>query len=1141
MKLYYSKNRMRVNLKRIAVWKTLLCAFLFVFGGFVFAQNIPVEVERILSEELEFDLLALQKLNLREQRFSSLTGLQHYYFDQQESGLPVFGGRLSVHLDTEGSLLFLNDERIKEVPASLEGVGLEVSDNEIVRLLNLWLSTMSITLEETNVYEQRIIWWPDKEWQIGYEYLLDVETELRHVVLALDGTVLHNRNLSTMCVHGVVSDGTPQNLNCNNPAAEHEHSEMALPSFTGQYNYFPAEAPSPTYGSRTLETGAALIDPAAAPYGWHDGDGNAATVEYAYTQGNHVYAYYAPIGTIAEPPPIAIIRDPITGAYLAGNVPFPLGNSLIFDYDRDLSDSNPLTYLEDAITNLFVWNNLAHDYLYPHGFDEGAGNFQALNFSSGSGGDEVFARAQDGSGINNATFSTPPDGSSPTMRMFLWDTNDDAEFRDACFDNVIILHEYGHGLSYRLVGGPGNVSCLSNFEQGGEGWSDFIGMILTLKDVDGSGGVDEFTLGEGIRSIGNYVLEQGAGGGGVRSRFYSTDMECPGTFCNDMTYDQLTQLQAPHGVGTLWASMLWDMCWALIDEYGFEPDLSQSSSTAGNIRALRIVIEALKMTACEPSFINMRDAIFAANQSLYGSADEELLWEVFARRGLGVGAQAGGTASFEIPTARIIKTVDKESALIGETLTYTLTVKNNTSQSLSQVVITDQISSNLSVSPGQISNGGTRIGNTITWPAISMSAGASVVRTFSGTITATEGTTATFQDPVEGLSTAFVPLGQWILDGGQTNPATGSTTAWFHPSLPLLSESSLLLNLEITAPHNQLVFYQWHDMEGGVDGGVVEIRNGGSWNELGGRIIEFPYNGFMYDALPTPIGVPIPFSPLSGRSGYTGYSGGWKRTVIDLSGYSGAQTIRFRYGADESTDTGSCDGPGGPCGGWYLDDFALMDIHSILNEACVSSAQGYGSCDDVGQVGTIYAEEGALPVEWLAIDARPQNDHILLEWKTLEDGNNRGFWVERQVANTGRFERLSWVPAAEGLANEAATYAYKDFDVQPGIEYYYRLRQEDFDGQWSYSPIVSAMLSDLPKLEWTLFPNPGDDLLQLQFVGEFSPGAQILIHDGVGRQYYQSVIEGNLLINTDLWPSACYYVTYLDGSRTERKKWVKVD
>lgn len=351
----------------------------------------------------------------------------------------------------------------------------------------------------------------------------------------------------------------------------------------------------------------------------------------------------------------------------------------------------------------------------------------------------------------------------------------------------------------------------------------------------------------------------------------------------------------------------------------------------------------------------------------------------------------------------------------------------------------------------------------------------------------------------------------------------------------------MLLNLEITAPHNQLVFYQWHDMEGGVDGGVVEIRNGGSWNELGGRIIEFPYNGFMYDALPTPIGVPIPFSPLSGRSGYTGYSGGWKRTVIDLSGYSGAQTIRFRYGADESTDTGSCDGPGGPCGGWYLDDFALMDIHSILNEACVSSAQGYGSCDDVGQVGTIYAEEGALPVEWLAIDARPQNDHILLEWKTLEDGNNRGFWVERQVANTGRFERLSWVPAAEGLANEAATYAYKDFDVQPGIEYYYRLRQEDFDGQWSYSPIVSAMLSDLPKLEWTLFPNPGDDLLQLQFVGEFSPGAQILIHDGVGRQYYQSVIEGNLLINTDLWPSACYYVTYLDGSRTERKKWVKVD
>lgn len=78
------------------------------------------------------------------------------------------------------------------------------------------------------------------------------------------------------------------------------------------------------------------------------------------------------------------------GVYLVGNVFFLLGNSLIFDYDCDFFDFNLLIYLEDVIMNFFVWNNFVYDYLYLYGFDEGVGNFQVFNFSSGLGGDEVF-------------------------------------------------------------------------------------------------------------------------------------------------------------------------------------------------------------------------------------------------------------------------------------------------------------------------------------------------------------------------------------------------------------------------------------------------------------------------------------------------------------------------------------------------------------------------------------------------------------------------------------------------------------------------------------------------------------------------------------------------------------------------------
>ena len=75
-----------------------------------------------------------------------------------------------------------------------------------------------------------------------------------------------------------------------------------------------------------------------------------------------------------------------------------------------------------AVQNLFFLNNLIHDELYRHGFDEAAGNFQEDNLGNGGrGSDSVNAEAQDGGGTNNANFATPKDGQNPRMQMYLWD------------------------------------------------------------------------------------------------------------------------------------------------------------------------------------------------------------------------------------------------------------------------------------------------------------------------------------------------------------------------------------------------------------------------------------------------------------------------------------------------------------------------------------------------------------------------------------------------------------------------------------------------------------------------------------------------------------------------------------------------
>ena len=130
-----------------------------------------------------------------------------------------------------------------------------------------------------------------------------------------------------------------------------------------------------------------------------------------------------------------------------------------------------------AVTNLFYLNNVLHDKLYRHGFDEAAGNFQTNNFGKGgAGNDPVNAEAQDGGGTNNANFATPADGSRPRMQMYLW--NSATPNRDGDLDSDIVYHEYGHGLTWRMIGGMSGPLAGAI----GEGMSDMLAIYINSDD-----------------------------------------------------------------------------------------------------------------------------------------------------------------------------------------------------------------------------------------------------------------------------------------------------------------------------------------------------------------------------------------------------------------------------------------------------------------------------------------------------------------------------------------------------------------------------------------------------------------------------------------------------------------------------------
>lgn len=219
-----------------------------------------------------------------------------------------------------------------------------------------------------------------------------------------------------------------------------------------------------------------------------------------------------------------------------------------------------------------------------------------------------------------------------TVNVTIQDPGGGNADRDGSFDNVIIAHEYGHGISIRLTGGASNSGCLNNDEQMGEGWSDWFGLMLTIEPGD---------LGGDVRGIGTFAAGQATTGTGIRPAPYSTDFNI-----NPFTYaatNNTASISMPHGVGFVWSTMLWDLTWALIDQYGYDPDLYEG--TGGNNIAMQLVIDGIKLQACNPGFVDGRDAILLADQLNYNGANQCLIWEVFANRGLGFSASQGSTAS----------------------------------------------------------------------------------------------------------------------------------------------------------------------------------------------------------------------------------------------------------------------------------------------------------------------------------------------------------------------------------------------------------------------------------------------------------------------------------------------------------------
>ncbi len=959
--------------------KTLLLVITTLSALFIKAQDdktIALQLVNKNAASIGLSNNDLANIIVSDSYFDKTAGIRLVYLQQSYKDLPVFN-QLQVLAFKNDQLVSKSGGRIPSIEKKVKGntgipsvspeaaVNAAIADRKLAALRQPLVTGSEknghlISFDDMGISRQAItaelMWVPVEDgkkvelaWQV---YIIPVTTPDYWLVRinAVDKSTVGVSNLTVYCNWDKPAAGNTNDCNDNHqeinnnsfkffsPSADvSNESPSVVNSVTYRVVPFPYESPTHPGGTPSLRTDPWISAPGnATTLKWH----NNGTIDFNYTRGNNVWAQEDRNGNNGTGTPAT-----------STTTPDPLTFNFTPNFAATPTQTTPSQNQQFAITNLFYWNNIIHDITYQYGFDEAAGNFQANNLGrGGQGNDLVMADAQDGGGTNNANFGTPPDGTSGRMQMYLWSGNPQ---KDGDLDNGVVTHEFGHGISNRLTGGPSNTACLGNAENMGEGWSDYFGLMYTQDWANAN-------LNTGFnspRGIGTYVIGESSTGTGIRSQKYCTNFAV-----NNKVYAAVISGES-HNRGEIWCATLWDMTWNIINQVGtINPNIYDASNGGGNSIALKLVLEGMKLQPCSPGFIDGRDAIIQADEILYGGAHVCAIREAFRRRGMGAFASQGSSGStsdqrtdFTLGNATLLLTQNVIEIPEGQNIVYTNKLSTGSCAGISNFKITDTLPANVTWLSGGTYNATNRT------VSFDVTQGASLVQDYTFTVQVNPGsyfpTVSLFEDQV---TSATVPA-QWTASSSTSTNWTVSTARSFSPdksyyssNLDVTSDQKLTLtnSIDLGSTPPPLSFRHWYSTESQYDGGVLEIStNGGtSWTDMGANVIKNGYTTAM-DAS----------TLLTGRSAWSGSSNNqFIKTKVNLTPYANQNVkIRFRFTSDVGTNLE----------GWYIDDIAIKNQAVVEMQSNLFNSTGI----KVGTSDTVTVILPAATCTAAAITTQPVN------------------------------------------------------------------------------------------------------------------------------------------------------------------------
>ncbi|HSW56675.1 MAG TPA: M20/M25/M40 family metallo-hydrolase [Ignavibacteriaceae bacterium] len=201
----------------------------------------------------------------------------------------------------------------------------------------------------------------------------------------------------------------------------------------------------------------------------------------------------------------------------------------------------------------------------------------------------------------------------------------------------------------------------------------------------------------------------------------------------------------------------------------------------------------------------------------------------------------------------------------------------------------------------------------------------------------------------------------------------------------------------------------------------------------------------------------------------------------------------------------------------------------------------------IGTVATLADLSDIVPVELLAFTASVKNSDVELLWSTASELNNMGFEIERSIDNQDNFITVGFVDG-KGSSSEINYYSFTDHPQLSGVnQLYYRLKQVDFDGTFSYSDVANVSY-DVPA-EFVLgqnYPNPFNPSTRISYFVPQESFVSIKVYDFLGREVMTLVNEaravGSYEISFDAsnMPSGTYFYTLIAENYSSTKKMILI-